>query len=125
MLDKNDMKKWWLIPIFFALTIFWLVKQWPDERVKVVFCSVGQGDSQLIIWKQVQVLIDGGIGEEGVLRCLGDHLPFWDRKIEMLVSTHPDQDHVGGLPSVLERYEVGVVLANEIEGAGKDAKKFN
>ncbi len=116
------MKKW--IAIVFGLSVFWLVKQWPSERLKVVFCDVGQGDALLVIWKQVQIVIDGGPTEEGVLSCLGRNMPFWDREIELVVSTHPDQDHIGGLPDILERYTVGRVLSNGMEGLGDDYRRF-
>lgn len=104
--------------------VFMVVLQWPSKNLKVVFCDVGQGDASLVVLGRVQVLIDGGPSSEALLECLSSHMPFWDREIEMVVSTHPDQDHIGGLPEVLRRYKVGTVLAGEKEGAGKDAKDF-
>ncbi|HEX9608835.1 MAG TPA: MBL fold metallo-hydrolase, partial [Candidatus Paceibacterota bacterium] len=45
-----------------------------------------------------------------VLRELGKQLPAHDRSIDIIVATHPDQDHIGGLPAVLERYAISYVF---------------
>jgi competence protein ComEC len=37
-------------------------------------------------------------------------MPFYDRSIDVVVETHPDADHIGGLPLVMERYDIGVFL---------------
>jgi beta-lactamase superfamily II metal-dependent hydrolase len=47
-----------------------------------------------------------------LLSRLGRHVPFWDRNIEVLIATHPDSDHIGGLPSVLRNYRVDTVMTN-------------
>lgn len=83
------------------------------ERTRLVFCDVGQGDAILVMSGTRQVLIDGGPGSR-VLDCLGKRLPFWDRQIEMVVLTHPQQDHLEGLIAVLERYEVGTVVTTNV-----------
>jgi YVTN family beta-propeller protein len=46
-----------------------------------------------------------------ITAALGRHLPFWDRHLHLVVLTHPDQDHLAGLVTVLERYDVDLVLA--------------
>ena len=37
-------------------------------------------------------------------------IPFWDRDLDMVVLTHPDEDHFRGLPEVLDRYDVDTVV---------------
>lgn len=61
----------------------------------------------------VQLLVDGG-SDKSVLRGLGETLPFYDRKIDAVLATHPDSDHIGGLPDVFERYEVGVFIESGV-----------
>jgi len=39
-------------------------------------------------------------------------MPFWDRSIDLVILTHPDADHITGLPEVLDRYQVGGWLEN-------------
>lgn len=89
-----------------ALVVF-VGSQMPDGRLHVVFCDVGQGDASLVVMGDFQVLVDGGPNGEGVLSCLAKHIPFWDRKIEMVVNSHPEKDHLVGLLEVRKRYEVG------------------
>ncbi len=55
------------------------------------------------------MLIDGGPGK-GVLRELGKVMPFYDRKIDVVLSTHPDADHIGGLNDVLDKYKSDVFI---------------
>ncbi len=57
-----------------------------------------------------QVLIDGGADPDGAVRALDDSTPFWDRSVDLVVLTHPEADHVGGLRAVLERYDVDMLL---------------
>ena len=82
----------------------------------VVFLDVGHGDSILVRTpSEHTVLVDGGRDPRPVIRQLDERLPFWDRRIDLVVMTHPDEDHVGGLPQVLERYDVGAVLDSGFE----------
>jgi competence protein ComEC len=81
----------------------------------VAFLDVGQGDATFIETpNDVQVLIDGG-PDGGVLRELQREMGFFDRSIDIVVATHFDQDHIGGLIDVLERYEVSLVLITDNE----------
>ena len=80
--------------------------------LRIVFFDVGQGDAILISEGNTQVLIDGGRDGKILLGKLGSFLPFWDRDIEVMIATHPDADHIGGLPSALRRYRVNHFLDN-------------
>lgn len=77
----------------------------PDKNLHLVVCDVGQGDAILVSYKTTQMLVDGG-PNASVLKCLGDHMPFYDRRIEVVVLTHPQADHMNGLIDVLKRYTV-------------------
>ena len=94
---------------------------WPVEGsirtpvLTVSFLDVGQGDAILLESPTgTQVLIDGGSGGQ-VLPVLAAALPRFDRTLDMVVATHPDMDHIGGLVDVLEQYEVAAVLRTENE----------
>ena len=83
-------------------------------KLRFIFCDVGQGDTILIITPDgKQILVDGGLGSK-VVDCLSSHMPFWDRSVEMVINTHPQQDHLEGLVSVLEKYEVGMIATNGV-----------
>jgi competence protein ComEC len=76
----------------------------------VDFLDVGQGDSILIKTQFGQnILIDGG-PDNSVLGELGKKLSWWDRKIDLMILTHPHDDHVMGLIGVLQRYKVEKIL---------------
>jgi competence protein ComEC len=78
--------------------------------LSVSFLSVGQGDAILIVTPDgFEALIDGG-PDRSVLRALGKERSFFDRHLDLVVATHPDSDHVGGLVDVFERYSVGTIL---------------
>jgi len=72
----------------------------------LTFLDIGQGDAILIDdGYGNQILIDGGNGEK-IIEKLEKHLPLFDRNIEVVLLTHPDFDHLGGILKVLEFYEV-------------------
>ena len=72
--------------------------------------DVGQGDATFIRTPNGHtILIDGG-RDAGILRTLARVMPFWERDIDLVVATHPDADHVGGLFEVVQRFHVGAVL---------------
>lgn len=80
----------------------------------VAFLNVGQGDAIYIEAPNGnQMLVDGGPPSGAVLRELGRVMPFWDRSLDVVLATHPDQDHVGGLPSVLARMRTDNVITSE------------
>ena len=83
----------------------------PRNMLTVAFLNVGQGDA---IYIQApngnSVLIDGGPPDGKVLSELGAVMSFFDRDIDVVIATHPDQDHIGGLPEVFSRYHVGALF---------------
>lgn len=100
--------------LFLILILLWgIVFSLPDNHLHLVFCDVGQGDAILIVYRQTQILIDGG-PDSKVLSCLSEHLPFWDRQIEMVILTHPDEDHFVGLIDVFKRYNLKYFVANSL-----------
>lgn len=75
---------------------------------------MGQGDAILITFKNIQVLTDGG-PNNNVLTCLSNNIPFWDREIELVISTHPQKDHYFGLIEVAKRYKLDNFLYNPLD----------
>jgi len=72
--------------------------------------NVGQGDAILIKTPADQnILIDGG-PDNAVIKRLSENLPWWDRTIDLIILTHPHDDHVNGLNDVIRRYRVKRVL---------------
>jgi competence protein ComEC len=86
----------------------------PGE-LTVRFLDVGQGDSTLIQHPDgTAVLFDGGPPEAGTVRLLRRS---GVRRLSVVVATHASRDHHGGLPDVLDRYPVELLLDGG-DGAG-------
>ena len=92
------------------LSLIWVWQQWPDGKLHVVFCDVGQGDGTLVVLGSFQALVDTGPSEEKLFACLGKNMPFWDRRIDLVFLSHSDNDHVGALSGLEKRYIVGKVI---------------
>lgn len=73
------------------------------------FIDVGQGDSILIDQGQTEVLIDAGTGSINVANFIRQYV---DGPIEVVVATHTDADHIGGLDTVLSSYKILDVWTN-------------
>lgn len=96
----------------------------PGPYLEVTFLAVGQGDAILIETPDgVSVLIDGG-PDGAVLAALAAEYSWLARTIDLVVSTHPDKDHVGGLVPVLTAYEVGHILQTENAGDTEAAAAY-
>jgi len=85
----------------------------PEHAMCVTALDVGQGDAILVISPERKtMLVDGGSSSEAAEEVI---LPYLrDRglnRLDILVLTHPDADHVGGLPEVLRSIPVGVAVA--------------
>lgn len=80
----------------------------------VAFLDVGQGDA---IWIQApngkELLVDTGPGQ-AVVTELAKLKNFFDRTIDMVLLTHTDSDHIGGVPEVFKRYHVPLVVTSEV-----------
>jgi len=82
----------------------------PDGKAHAHILDVGQGDSILLVSPTgKQVLVDGG-PDLSTLEYLGNYMPFFDRSIDLIILTHPHEDHLAALPEVLKRYRVGQII---------------
>ena len=100
------------------------VVQADPTSLKVNFLDVGQGDAILIqLPTGEDILVDGG-PDDTVLTVLGQILPIWDRELDLVVATHLDADHITGLVSVLQNYQVGEVLTPAFDSDTAIAKTW-
>ncbi len=102
------------IPVLGAIAAVLLVitvASRPHGRLHLTVLDIGQGDAILVEAPSgATALIDGGPDPELTLRRIGANLPFHLRRIDLLVLSHPHQDHVAGLVEVLARHRVGAVI---------------
>ncbi len=95
-----------------------------EGRMSVIFFDVGQGDAIFIKTPQNHyILIDGGPGDK-VLEGLGREMPFFHNYIDLVILTHPHDDHVSGLIEVLSRYEVGEIICTGVLSESSVGKKW-
>ncbi len=86
-----------------------------DGRLHVTVLDVGQGDAILVQSPQGhQVLVDGGRDGRVLLDHLSTLLPLGARRLDLVVVTHPDADHLDGLLALPEEYPIGAVLDPKI-----------
>lgn len=82
----------------------------------VSFLNIGQGDAIFIKAPNgSQMLIDAGPGRS-ILRELGKVMPFYDKSIDLVLATHPDADHIGGFPDVLNKYKIDFFVESGVKG---------
>ncbi|MDP3874937.1 MAG: ComEC/Rec2 family competence protein [bacterium] len=92
-----------------------LYQRQPGNILRVYFLDIGQGDAIFIDSStHGRLLLDGGKNRK-VLTELGKILPFADKRIDVMIESHPDADHIGGLPEVVSRYNVGLFLEPGVE----------
>ncbi len=99
------------ILVLIAGSVWLAVFSFSDSNLHLIACNVGQGDATLATYQNFQILTDGGPNNK-VLGCLSKYMPFWDKKIEAVILTHPQLDHFGGLVEVLKRYQVEKFFVN-------------
>jgi competence protein ComEC len=79
----------------------------PPKGLRITFLDVGEGDSTLLQTPDGAVLVDAGPPEanvSGQLRRLGV------RRLDALLLSHPQRDHIGGAPELLSKLPVAFVL---------------
>jgi competence protein ComEC len=123
MNGSNTIKVYWRKYLILVLAVsnllVWVAvsRAGADKFLSVSFFDVGQGDAILIESpSHGRVLIDGGRNKK-ILTELDKSVGFGKRRIDVVIGTHPDADHIGGLPEVISRYEVGLYVSPGVKVA--------
>lgn len=93
----------------------------PLPSLQVSVLDIGQGDAILLqTGDGSRALIDGGPDPDLLVRRLDERIPLWDRRIDLVLLTHPHEDHSGGLAGLLPRYRIGRIAETGMgsQGAG-------
>ena len=94
-------------------------------RLSVTVLDVGQGDAILVEGPQgARILLDSGPDPDRLLTVLDRHVPAWDRRIDLAILTHPHEDHVAGLATLVGRYRVAAIAENGMRGSGPGDAAF-
>lgn len=102
--------------LLLTATLLAVVVSTPTQQSDILgvhFVDVGQGDGIFIDTPtHRRVLIDGGKQDSGVAFQVGALMPFYDKRVDVVIATHADSDHIGGLIDVLDRFEVGALVVH-------------
>lgn len=102
-----------------ALALAGIATARPDGWTRVTFLDVGQGDAILIEGSSGgRVLVDGGPDPDRLVTLLDARIPAWDRRVDVVVLTHPHEDHAAGLVGLLGRYHTGRFYEPGMAGPG-------
>lgn len=85
-----------------------------SAEAQVYFIDVGQGDSELIRLKDsgIDILIDAGT--RSTKQELADYLKeLGVEDIDILIGTHPHEDHIGGMAKIIEEFPIGTLYLPE------------
>ncbi|MFI0609012.1 MAG: ComEC/Rec2 family competence protein [Anaerolineae bacterium] len=97
----------------------------PDGLLHLHLLDIGQGDALLLVSPNGRrLLIDGGPSGAALLANIGRLQAPWDKRLDLVLLTHPDADHVGGLPELLRRYRVDGILDPELAAESPDAEEW-
>ncbi len=91
--------------------------------MEVHFIDVGQGDAILIQVNNKNLLIDSGPKENSsdLFRYLNSlHI----KKLDYVIATHPHEDHIGNMYSVIKKYDIGEFFAPKITHTSKSFEKM-
>lgn len=124
-LRARSARRWRIVSLggMLILVVWWAWSPrlgWNEDSLRVTFLDIGQGDAAVIELPDGQVVvIDGGptyarldMGKA----VIGPYL--WDRgirRIDHIIATHPQWDHIGGLAWLIEHFEVGRLWTNALE----------
>lgn len=103
-----------LVAVTATLGVSAFAKSAPQE-LEIDFFDIGQGDAAFVHTPLHQTILIDGSRDSMVVQKIAEELPFTQRYIDLVIVTHPDLDHVGGIPEVLRRYRVGMLFMIDAE----------
>lgn len=129
--DRKRVYKYIIVILFAALLRAAALVPEPDvttpsgetDEMKVHYIDVGQGDSTLITCGSHSMLIDAGDDTKGT--AIQSYLKKQKiDKLDYLILTHPDADHIGGAPVIITKFKIGKVFVSNYEKDNKTYQKL-
>lgn len=114
----NTYRKY-IITFYFLIICTVLVSCNTRNNLNIHFIDIGQGDSSLIQYKNINILIDSGPNdsEEKLIRYLKKYNV---KRLDYLIATHPHEDHIGNMDAILDEFDVKKFLAPYVEYESSD-----
>jgi competence protein ComEC len=124
-LPKMNKFRYIVFFLIIAVVLFWNSALYDSAGLKITVLDVGQGDSILIESPSgKKILVDGGeekMGERIVVPYLQKQ---GINRLDMVILTHPHEDHLGGLRPVLSKLKVDAVVDPGCEYKTKAYQRF-
>ena len=130
-MKKNNLKKYVILILLlssFFYTFFSYVQknffQVSNHNLQFHFIDVGQGDSSLIITpKSKTILIDAG-DEAHAKKVVSYIREQGIEKLDLVIATHPDADHIGGMDKVIKNFDIGVFAMPDVSAKTNQYKQI-
>jgi len=130
-MKKNNLKKYviliLLLSSFFYTFFSYVQKNFfkvSNHNLQFHFIDVGQGDSSLIITpKGKTILIDAG-DEAHAKKVLSYVREQGIEKLDLVIATHPDADHIGGMDKVIKNFDIGVFAMPDVSAKTNQYKQI-
>lgn len=106
---------------FLSWVIIFQILTFQEE---VSFLAVGEGQSILIKTRPATIVIDAGPPTFKGTIAINNHLPWFDKVIDLLIISHPDIDHFGGAFWLLKNYRIRAILTNGYDSLESGWQKF-
>ncbi len=130
-MKKNNLKKYVILILLlssFFYTFFSYVQknffQVSNHNLQFHFIDVGQGDSSLIITpKGKTILIDAG-DEAHAKKVVSYVREQGIEKLDLVIATHPDADHIGGMDKVIKNFDIDVFAMPDVSAKTNQYKQI-
>lgn len=93
------------------------------ENLKVYFINVGQGDSMLIAYKDINILIDAG-PKYNSKNLIGFLKSQGVKKLDYVIATHPHEDHIGAMEDIIKKFKIEKFYAPKVLTNTESFKKM-
>lgn len=126
LLLGDKIKKWLRYSGLFFLCAMFIIKI--PNREEITCLDVGQGDCLVIEYKDMVCIVDAGSSSKS---DIGTYtlLPFLKhqgiRKVDYLLLSHSDADHINGVEALLEQSKTGVTIERVVLTDTKDLSNYN
>ena len=118
-MDKNLVKMiaFLLIMVLVCFLLYYLQSD-SKKDTKITFLGIGKADSILIQSKSENILIDAG-EKKHKERIIAKLKTLGVKKIDHIILTHPDKDHIGGASKVIESFDIGKIYQSSFNKGSK------
>lgn len=92
-----------------------------SAKLEVHFVDIGQGAAQIILTPAGKVMVIDGGNNDDEDRMVSYLNKLGVKKVDILVGTHPDADHIGGIDAVIDAFDIGKIYMPKVQ---KDTQTF-